>query len=196
MIALHTQICPPAALCDACEPLPVGACMVSAREEGTVRVQLDGEDAFDLPILPADVFPEPADVCVRPAQIDGCGALWPALDVVSDRACHPGWVPTGTRVPIHVEEECGGCAQVGPCTVTVVDATILVAPTRLPYACEIACDPVCDHTEHVCLTPPLRDGHYTVVVRGLSMDDLDPVGTIDVSPSGGVPDEICRGTRS
>jgi hypothetical protein len=160
-----------------------------------MRVRVNGEDAFDLRVTPADVLPERADVCVRTAQIDSCGAVFSPELLASDRACHTSWVPIGTRVPIRVEDACGGCHQIGPCTVTVLDSTIVVRPTRLPNACEIACDPVCIHTEHVCVTPPLREGRYIVSVQGLTVTDDGPPSTIEVSASGGVAVEECRGSR-
>lgn len=195
VLALRTALCPEHPICRACESAPVGACALPPLAEGPMRVRVNGEDAFDLEVTPADVIPERADVCVRTAQIDSCGAVFAPELLQSDRACHTSWVPTGTRVPIRVEDACGGCHQIGPCTVTVLDSTIVVRPTRMPNSCEIACDPVCIHTEHVCVTPPLREGRYTVSVQGLLVTDDGPPSTIDVSPSGGVAVEECRGAR-
>lgn len=195
VLALQTALCPETPICRACESAPVGSCTLPPLAAGPMRVRINGQDAFDLDVTPADVLPERADVCVRTAQIDSCGAVFTPELLGSDRACHASWVPTGTRVPIRVEDACGGCQQIGPCTVTVLDSTILVRPTRLPNSCDIACDPVCDHTEHLCVTPPLRDGRYTVMVQGLTVTDDGPPSTIEVSASGGVAVEECRGSR-
>lgn len=195
VLALRTGLCPETPICRACESAPVAACTLPPLGEGSMRVRVNGQDAFDLDVTPADVLPERADVCVRTAQIDACGAVFEPELLASDRACHTSWVPTGTRVPIRVEDACGGCHQIGPCTVTVLDSTIVVRPTRMPNSCDIACDPVCLHTEHLCVTPPLRDGRYTVMVQGLTVTDDGPPSTIDVSPSGGVAVEECRGAR-
>ena len=62
--------------------------------------------------------------------------------------------------------------------VTVVDNTIRVAATRMPNGCDLVCPPVCRFDEHVCLTPPLAEGSYIVVVEGLAIElDLGrPIG--------------------
>ncbi len=196
VVALESELCPETPICRACESPPVSTCALEPLPEGLTRVRINDQDAMDLFVTPPDVMPERAAVCVRTAQIDSCGAIWDPTGFESDRACHPSWVPTGTRVTIDVQESCGGCMQIGPCEVVVLDDTIRVRPTRLPNACDIACDPSCRHDVHTCVTPPLEDGRYTVVVEGLVVTDDGPPSTIDVSPSGGVAVETCRGSRT
>lgn len=194
-LGLRTALCPETPICRACFGPPVGSCELPALDEGPLRVNIEGEPALDLTVTPMDVIPERADVCVRTAQIDSCGAIWDPMQFVSDRACHPSWVLPGARVTIDVQEACGGCMQIGPCEVMVLDRTIFVRPTVLPNSCDIACDPACHHTEHRCVTPPLEPGLYTVAVDGLTVTDDGPPSTIDVSPMG-VSVETCRGSRS
>ncbi|MBN8611017.1 MAG: hypothetical protein J0L92_10560 [Deltaproteobacteria bacterium] len=196
VIALESELCPETPTCRACEAPPVSTCALEAMPAGRTRVRINDEDAMDLVITPPDVMPERAAVCVRTAQIDSCGALWDPSVFTSDRACHPSAVRTGTRVTIDVEEACGGCAQIGPCEVMVLDDTIRVRPTSLPNSCEIACDPACRHDVHTCVTPPLEDGLYTVVVEGLVVTDDGPPSTIEVSSDGGLSTEVCRGSRT
>jgi hypothetical protein len=196
VLGLQTALCPELPICFACGPSPVASCTIALRGEGSTRVRINGEDAFDLNVAPADVMPERADVCVRTAQVDSCGAIWAPETLSSDRACHLDAVSTGTRVPIRVEDACGGCEQIGPCTVVVLDDLITVTPTRMPNTCEIACPPVCAHTEHLCVTPPLADGVYTVLVRGLTVTDDGPPSTITVGADGPAAVEVCRGSRT
>ena len=194
VLALRTALCPETPICRACESAPIAARTLPPLAEGPMRVRVNGENAFDLTVTPADVLPERADECVRTAQVDSCGAVFEPALLESDRACHAGWALPGSRVAIRVEYACGGCQQIGPCTVTVLDSTVIVRPTRMPRSCEIACDPVCIHTEHVCVTPPLREGLYAVSVQGLLVTDDGPPSTIEVSATG-TPREECRGAR-
>jgi hypothetical protein len=194
-IGLRTALCPGEPFCRACEPFPVAACSIAPRTEGTTRVCINGVDALELDVLAPDVLPEPVDVCVRTAQIDSCGATWAPQVVASDWACHLDTATTGTRVPIRVFDPCGNCKQIGPCSVTVADGLITVEPAWLPNSCEIACDDSCEEVEHLCVTPPLRDGTYTVLVAGLSGPDDGPPSTITVSPDPGPASLACRGAR-
>lgn len=187
-LELSTSLCPETPICRACERAPVGVCELPALEPGRWHVRVNDEDALDVDVTPPDVLPERADVCVRRAMSDGCGAIWSPTPLVVGRACHPSAVPAGTRAAIRVHEACGGCSQDGPCEVVVVDGTIRVRATTLPNSCDIACPAVCMDTAHTCLTPPLAAGSYRVVVEGLPSSEPSP---LDVGvPSG---PETCIG---
>lgn len=192
-ISLETMLCPEESDCRACQPPPVGHCSLRPREVGLERVRIEGSDAFDLEVSPVGI--PTLGSCVRAAQIDACGAIWPPRSFLADRACHPANAAPGTRVPIRVEAECGGCEPIGPCTVDVIGDRILVRPTTLASACDRECPAVCEHTEHVCVTPALPEGRYEVLIDWLTVNDELPPSTIDVSPHGGFV-EVCRGSRS
>lgn len=196
-VSLETGLCPEIGECRACQPPPVGSCALAPREGGTERVRIQGLDAFDLEVAAADVPPSGARTCVRTAQVDACGAVWAPTALSSDRACHPRSVRAGTRVSIRVEDACGGgCTQIGPCAVTVTGDLIVVNATRMPNACDIACEPVCEHTEHVCVTPPLTAGLYNVLVPGLMTEGGSELTTVlEVTESGFSGSEICGGIR-
>lgn len=186
-LALSTALCPETPICRACEGPPVGTCDLPAMEAGTWRVEVNGEEAMDLVVT--DAFPERADVCIRRAVVDSCGATWMPSRFEVGRACHPSAVGAGQRATIRVFDACGGCTQRGPCEVTVFENTIRVHSTRLPNSCDIACPPSCEPDEHVCITPPLAPGRYDVAIEGL------PAGSstvIEVAP-GASGEELCVG---
>lgn len=187
-VELTTSLCPETPICRACEGPPVGECELPALDAGTWHVVANGEDLLDLEVTRGDVLPERADVCVRRAVVDGCGALWSPAPFDALRACHASAALTGSRVPIRVYDACGGCMQRGPCEVVVLDGTIRVSATRMPPSCEIACPPVCIPDEHVCLTPPLPAGSYRMVVDGLAVDEST---TLEVGLVTG--EEVCAG---
>jgi hypothetical protein len=171
VLAIDTSLCPASPACFACHDEAAGACELPALTEGTWRVTIDGEEALELAVVPAGVLPERADVCIRGAITDSCGAIFMPSRFEVGRACHPDRVAPGTRAEIHVFDACGGCVQRGPCEVTVLESMILVRATRMPNSCDIACPPVCNPDEHVCVTPPLAAGGYRVVVDGLPTDE-------------------------
>ncbi len=188
-LSLTTALCPEVPICRACSGPPVATCTLPPLPEGTWEVLVNGERALDLPVTPTDVFPERADVCVRRAIVDGCGAIWEPTSFEVGRACHDDVVSPGTTVPIRVYDACGGCWQRGPCDVTVFDDIIRVRATRMPYSCDIACPPVCNPDEHVCLTPPLAPGRYRVVIDGLAVDESTTLNVM----AGGDGEETCAG---
>lgn len=186
-LALRTALCPEMADCRACGGPPTGTCTLPAMEVGTWHVTVNGEDALDL--LVSDVLPEPANVCVRRAVIDSCGANWDPAGLFVGRACYPSAAPGESPVEIQVFDSCGGCVQRGPCEVVVMDDVIRVRATRLSNACDLACPPSCEPDEHRCFTPPLPPGSYRVEIEGLSSDEPP---TIEVGPGLSGP-ETCVG---
>jgi hypothetical protein len=188
-LELSTALCPETPVCRACGGPPVATCRLPALPEGVYGVYLNGERSMQVTVTPIDVFPERADVCIRRSIVDSCGTTGDIQSFEVGRACHEEAAPPGVSVPIRVYDACGGCWQRGPCEVTVFDDIIRVRATRMPNSCDIACPPVCQPDEHVCLTPPLAPGSYRVLIDGLPVDENT---TIDIAPgaSGG---EVCAG---
>lgn len=189
-LTLETVLCPDRSDCEACMPSPIARCEVNVREPGARRLLISGEPALEL-----EFGPSAAPTCVRAATPNGCGAMFEPRTLVSDRVCHATRAQPGTQLPVRVEAVCGGCEAVGPCTVTLDGDVLRVAPTVMPSACDVACPPVCLHTEHVCLTPPLPAGRYTLAIEGFSpMSDVT-LPTIDVSEDVVEPMPQCTGAE-
>lgn len=190
-LELTTHLCPETPLCRACQTSVTGRCSVPPLTEGTWEVSIDGARSLDLTVVPADVIPERADVCIRRAIDDGCGVSWPAAPFDVGRACHEESIPAGTRAHVRVYDACGsgGCHTSGPCEVTVVGELIRVQATRASILCDVACPPACVPDEHVCITPPLAEGEYRMIIEGLAVDEAT---TIRVGP-GASDDEVCAG---
>lgn len=189
VLSLSTSLCPLVPLCRACTSPASGTCTLPAMAAGAWRVVVNGDDAFALDVTPSDVLPEPADVCLTTATSGSCGAIWPPAGFDVGRACHDDRTTPGTRLPIRVYDACGGCTENGPCEVTVLEHSIHVSATRMSIGCELVCPPVCTFDEHVCYTPPLEAGSYTVAVDGLAIDEAT---TVEVG-SGLTGTETCAG---
>jgi len=188
-LQLNTALCPEVPICRACEGPPAVTCRLPPLTAGPWAVFVNEERALDITVTPIDVFPERADVCIRRSVVDSCGAIWEPQTFEVGRACHDETVQPGVSIPIRVYDACGGCWQRGPCEVTVFDDIIRVRATRMPNSCDIACPPVCQPDEHVCLTPPLAPGSYRVLIDGLAVDENT---TIEVAP-GASGEETCAG---
>ncbi len=194
-VDLGVGLCPPEAFCAACEPAPTARRTFTPAREGRVTFRINGTDAFMLGVAPTGAVAEPTPTCIRSAQLDGCSSIDSVEDFDVDRACFRDIVPDGARVTIRVEEACGACEQIGPCTVTVSDDNrIWVEPTRGQDLCDHVCPGVCTHYEHVCVTPPLPIGHYEIVIPRMIDSGLSPNPTLDVGAAG-LGEEVCHGPR-
>jgi hypothetical protein len=177
-LELETHLCPEDAYCPACRSAVVGTCELPALSEGTWRVAVNGEDAFDLEVVGPDSPSGAGRRCVRRAQADECEARWPPTDFEIEDVCYqPVAVDEGTRVQIRVRDRCGGgCWIRGPCHVEVVGDEVRVRASRLGDSCGTGCPPVCGLDEHVCVSPPLAAGEYRVRVEGLPSDGRLRIG--------------------
>lgn len=188
-LSLTTMLCPERPFCRACGGPPTGTCTLPALPTpGTWQIEVNGRTTMDLEVVPADVMPERADVCLTHAPPGGCGDYTPEGFTVG-RACHSSWAAPGTRVPIRVTESCGTCTSVGPCEVTVLDGVVQMSATQMQGVCGFDCPEVCMANERVCWTPPLAPGRYAVVVDGLALDEST---VLDVS-EGGFAVDTCAG---
>jgi hypothetical protein len=188
-LALTTALCPERPVCRACEGPPTGTCALPPLPTpGRWLVEVNGRATMELDVVPPDVLPERADVCVLGAPAGGCGDYTPEGFTVG-RACHDSWAAPGTRVPIRVTEQCGTCTSVGPCEVTVVDGSVFVSPTQMQGVCGLVCPDICMLNERTCWTPPLAPGLYTVVIDGLPSGETTAIEVSD----GGTSVETCAG---
>ncbi len=192
-VALTSELCPPVALCRACLPPPTSTVSFTPTEAGTTVVRLDGQDAFALDVARAGIGGGPTPTCVVAAPGDFCADVRTVRSFVTDKVCYGPTATPGTQVTIRVEDPCGGCEPIGPCTVRVGEGRIVVEPTYAGDRCDRDCTEVCTNHVHVCVTPPLPEGHYDVVFPGgLDINDDQPSPTLDVG--GGDPaDEVCYG---
>lgn len=186
-LELTTSQCAGPFLCSGCFQFIEGTCELPPLEEGSWRVNVNGEYAYDLDVLPSGVTPERGETCVRSAARDeSCGGVEP--EPAGDRhgiVCHDDGVTPGTRVPLRVTDGCGGCgALAGPCTVDVFDDVIRVRPSTVFSRCDYACPAVCEPREDICWTPPLEAGTWRVVVDGIEgYESTLEVGTEPAEPS-------------
>jgi hypothetical protein len=188
-LALTTYLCPELPVCRACAPSATGRCTLPPLTAGTWQVEINGARSLELTVVPADVLPERADVCIRRAIDDGCGTVWPATTFDVSHVCHEASIQPGERAHLRIHDACGGCMLRGPCEVTVVDGFIRARATRMPSGCDLACPPGCFDDEHVCITPPLAEGEYRVIVEGLAVDESTTI-RVEAGADGG---EACAG---
>ena len=169
-IWLTTALCPDPCDCDACIT-PTAACEVPALETGTWAVEVNGAEAFELPVLEDSGFAPPPPACATYAEPDVCSPSSPlgGMPVVADGVCVvEGHASGETR--IELERDCGGCDLVpGPCEVSVEPrytddlpegGEIRVNVTEYRTACTVACTEECMRTRRTCLVPPLTRGHF------------------------------------
>lgn len=175
-LRLTTGLCPDPCDCDACIT-PVAECAVPALPAGEWRVEVNGDDAFFLPVDFEDSLIPPSPACVTYAEPDSCEPSDPLSgrpEPISEVCVRPDFL-TGGHVA-HLVNDCGTCDREGPCLATVMErltddlppgGDIFLMPMRYFGACDGACPPVCIETTRECPLPELMPGGvYRVFVHG------------------------------
>ncbi|MEM1416336.1 MAG: hypothetical protein AAGH15_15615 [Myxococcota bacterium] len=171
-VELTTGFCQEGPLCDACFPTIEGRCAVPALDAGEHDVFIDGQLAMALQVLPAGVRPPFSPRCIAPQRIPDRTAcndfeLSAPGPPGFDSLCHPVESFVGARVDLTVATSCDSCIDApGPCEVIVTGDTLTVVPRRREGTCEVDCPAICFSNESRCVTPPLPEGDYRVIVEG------------------------------
>lgn len=194
IVGLSSRLCPPYGFCAACFPPPISTLTFTPTQAGRTTVSVNGHQAFAVTVAPEGAVSEPLPTCVTAAPPDDCALVRELEEFASDRVCYRPTVTPGTRVAIRVDDPCGGCSPIGPCTVSVNEGQIFVEPSVTINACDHICPPVCVEQEHLCVTPPLFEGTYTVNVRGLHFTGDEPLPTLTVGEGDPAP-VACFGSR-
>lgn len=166
-VHLSTALCPDPCDCAACLPV-TGSCSIPALAAGLWTVEVNGDEAFVLPVE-TPPFVEPPPACVTYAQPDACrpSDSLEGEPVVPDEVC-VSTALSGTS--IELIEDCPSCYFLdGPCAVTLEPrltddlppgGELHVAATDFVTGCDVACTAECTQTMRTCRAPPLVDGHF------------------------------------
>lgn len=178
-LELETGLCADGPLCDGCMPFVEGTCELPPLEEGPWEVTVNGQPSFALQVIPEGVAPEWGRTCATPAVVSReCGILWPPVEAYAVQVCHPAMVPAETHVAIQVDDHCAGCGDAaGPCQVTVFDDIVRVTPSKVYSGCDIDCPDMCMLRSDECVTPPIPEGTYRLIVDGIDGYESELVAT-------------------
>ncbi len=176
-LSLTTALCADTCACDACNT-PTVSCEVPPLAEGDWTVNVNGGDAFALPVRYDSGLVPPPPACVdfaQPSLCPGDRAL-PGLSSPVALACATQDGLGRDAYVLEVTDPCGGCSSDSACTVQLdprytddlpPGGELTVMANRYFPGC-VDCTPGCVPVTRVCPVPPLVPGDvYRVHVEGV-----------------------------
>lgn len=166
-IELDTWRCPEDGECDDCTADL--ACSIPPLEPGVYQIRVD-----DLPVATIAAVSGPA--VARPTCWDvqedviGLRCAGPPVALPPREICHRRLEDVGTQVEITLGQTVPACIVPAECRATLEGRRIVLTATALTCAGDEGCGgPSVDRVAR-CITPPLRDGDYTIHVEGSSIE--------------------------
>ncbi len=167
-LRLTSTLCADPCDCSTCHT-PVAECAVPPLAAGDWLVQVNGTDAYRLPVREDSGRTPAPPACVDYQEPNPCATGGGISTHVGGTVACAQQPPGADRYYINLREDCGNCSRESTCTVIVEPrltsadppgGDIHVTPLRFHAECDPVCPPTCIVNTRRCQVPPLVDGEY------------------------------------
>jgi hypothetical protein len=180
-IELDTWRCPESEECDDCTADL--ACAIPPLAPGVYGVQVDGLPVATIAAVSGPPIARPTCWDVQDDLVEVRCAGSPVA--FSPREiCHRPLEDVGTQVEITLAQTVPACIVPAECRATLEGRRIVVTATALTCAGADGCGGPSVERIARCITPPLRDGDYTILVEGSAIES--PLRIRDITGRGEV----------